>query len=34
MKKMYPAGLVNPVNGDVTWLVDEEAAMMLKIRNS
>jgi 6-phosphogluconolactonase len=33
-KTMYPAGLVNPVNGDVTWLVDEEAAMLLKTRNS
>lgn len=22
----YPAGLVSPVNGDVTWLVDKEAA--------
>ncbi|MEW6108803.1 MAG: 6-phosphogluconolactonase [Nitrospirota bacterium] len=33
-KKMYPAGLVNPVSGAVNWLVDEEAAIKLRERNT
>ncbi len=27
--KHYPAGLVNPVHGQVTWLVDRAAASLL-----
>jgi 6-phosphogluconolactonase len=26
----YPAGLIQPVHGNVTWLVDEEAAFLLQ----
>ena len=29
-RKSYPAGLVQPVKGRVTWLIDEEAASELK----
>lgn len=31
-KKMYPAGLVSPVRGCVTWLVDKEAAVNLTFK--
>jgi len=27
--KHYPAGLVHPTSGDLTWLIDEEAAKQL-----
>jgi 6-phosphogluconolactonase len=30
--KGYPAGFVRPLNGEVTWLIDEESAEKLKSR--
>jgi 6-phosphogluconolactonase len=29
-KERYPAGLISPVHGSITWLMDEEAARKLK----
>lgn len=29
-RKKYPAGLINPAHGDITWLVDRDAAGRLK----
>jgi 6-phosphogluconolactonase len=29
-RERYPAGLVHPVDGQVTWLIDEEAASKMK----
>jgi 6-phosphogluconolactonase len=31
-KERYPAGLISPVHGSITWLIDQEAARKL-IRN-
>jgi 6-phosphogluconolactonase/glucosamine-6-phosphate isomerase/deaminase len=28
----FPAGLVHPANGQVTWFIDEEAASKMKDR--
>jgi 6-phosphogluconolactonase len=32
-KKRFPAGLIHPVNGSLTWLIDQEAAQKLKVIN-
>ena len=29
-RQKYPAGLIQPVHGNVTWLVDEEASFLLQ----
>lgn len=29
-RERYPAGLINPVRGTLTWLIDKEAAKRLK----
>jgi 6-phosphogluconolactonase/glucosamine-6-phosphate isomerase/deaminase len=29
-RQKYPAGLIQPVRGEVTWLIDKEAASQLK----
>ena len=28
-REQYPAGLINPVRGKITWLIDKEAAKRL-----
>ncbi len=28
-KERYPAGLIRPVHGSITWLIDQEAAEKL-----